>query len=168
MSAQPWTFHKRFSGSVLVPDTVPLAPPPPVFFLLAVSLWVYATGHSHSVSSCTGYTKLINFLRTTPPLPKWCGCSPRPGAQCGNDPQVKGRLASSSIKGKDCNCTMRRLCEEKGEPAVTKIYYIEKTSNFFFKWCNAFNIFLPWVNIILKCYILFMKNNLDLVGLHKL
>lgn len=55
--------------------------------------------------------------------PKWCGCSPRPGAQCGNDPQVKGRLASSSIKGKDCNCTMHRLCEKKG-PAVTGIYGI--------------------------------------------
>lgn len=134
MTAQPWTFHKRFSGSVLVPDTVPLGFFFPSFFsLMAISLWVYATGHSHSVSSCTGYTKLINFLRTTPPLlPKWCGCSLRPGAQCGNDLQVKGRLASSSIKGKDCNCTMRRLCEEKGEPAVTKIYYIEKTSNYYF------------------------------------
>lgn len=30
--------------------------------------------------------------------PKWCGSSPRPGTQCGNDLQVKGRLASSSIK----------------------------------------------------------------------
>lgn len=80
----------------------------------------FATGQL--VSSTIGHTKLIHFLRTTP-LPNGEGCSPRPGAQCGNDPQVKGRLASSSIKGKDCTCTMRRLYEEK-RPAVTGIYRI--------------------------------------------
>lgn len=84
------------------------------------TFFFFATGQL--VSSSTGHTKLIHFLRTTP-LPNGEGCSPRPGAQCGNDPQVKGRLASSSIKGKDCTCTMHRLYEEK-RPAVTSIYKI--------------------------------------------
>ena len=30
--------------------------------------------------------------------PNWCGSSLRPGAQCSNDPWVKGRLASITIK----------------------------------------------------------------------
>lgn len=64
----------------------------------------------------------INQFSAHDSPPKWCGCSPRPGAQCGNDPQVKGRLASSSIKEKDCNCTMHRFCVRGRGPAVTSLY----------------------------------------------
>lgn len=72
------------------------------------------------VSGTISHTKLIHFLRTTP-LPNGVAALRGPGAQCGNDLRVKGRLVSSSIKGKDCNCTMRRLSEKKG-PAVTRTY----------------------------------------------
>lgn len=134
MSAQPWTFHKRFSGSVLVLDTVPLGFFSFLFSDGGVSLSLCYRPFALGIK-LHGPHKINQFSvhDSPPPPPKWRGCSPRPGAQCGNDPQVKGRLASSSIKGKDCNCTMRRLCEEKWEPAVTKIYCIEKTSNFFFQ-----------------------------------
>lgn len=74
------------------------------------------------VSGTISHTKLIHFLRTTP-LPNGVAALRGPGAQCGNDLRVKGRLVSSSIKGKDCNCTMHRLSEKKG-PAVTRIYGI--------------------------------------------
>lgn len=90
-----------------------------VFFVLLYTFWYrpLPVGIKHHRPY-----KINQFSAHDSP-PKWCGCSPRPGAQCGNDPQVKGRLASSSIKEKDCNCTMHRFCVRTGASSDQFIYW---------------------------------------------
>lgn len=46
--------------------------------------------------------------------PKWCWVSPRPGAQCSNDPRVKGRLASPSIKAEKLQLHAAAFLRQEG------------------------------------------------------
>lgn len=93
---------------------------------LRAQIWLlspYLQRSSPAPSSCIGHQKpyKINPFSAHDSLPNGVAALRGPGAQCGNDLRVKGRLVSSSIKGKDCNCTMHRLSEKKG-PAVTRTY----------------------------------------------
>lgn len=115
-------FIKRFIGSVLASQSEIVLVGFDVVFLYIF----FVTAHFQLISSTTGHTKLINFLLTTP-FPKWCGCSPRPGAQCGNDPRSKVAWPVPQLRQKDCSCTIHRFCDKKG-PAVTGIYRIYKYS----------------------------------------
>lgn len=103
LPAQASLSYKRFCGS-LWSD---------FFFLLApfsLPFFVHVSLLATLVSSRTGYTKLINFERTTPP-PNGAAalCSRVHNAVM--TPRSKGHVASSSIKGKNCTCTMCRLSE---------------------------------------------------------
>lgn len=57
------SFQKRFIGSGLVRETSPAEAMMEFFFPSHIR---FGTGHFQLVSSTTGHTKLINFLRTTP------------------------------------------------------------------------------------------------------
>lgn len=88
------SFHKPFIGSVLGV----------INRHRSCRLWCcfffytfFVTGHFQSVSSTTGHTQLIHFLRTTP-LPNGVAAPRGPVHNAVMTPRVKGRLASSSIK----------------------------------------------------------------------
>lgn len=90
--------------------------------MICASLHSSVPGRFQSVSSTTGQRELIHFRHTTPFAN---GAAALRGSAHNTvmTPQVKGRLASSSIKGRrgGCSRTFRRFCDKKG-PEVTGVH----------------------------------------------